>query len=114
MKFCLKLVVIQVKFFIVTTVECGEDRIQRQVHSVILTGWISSNMKYLLYPPPRFTVGGKSPIDWGEKTFKRFQILFESWMEYDIHAILNQTKAGKLINVFVSTHLFVPYVYLCS
>ncbi|EFX63913.1 hypothetical protein DAPPUDRAFT_334825 [Daphnia pulex] len=84
----------EVKFFIVTTVECGEDRIKRQVHSIIPTGWISSNMEYLLYPQPRFTVGGKSPIDWGEKTFRRFQILFESWMEYDIHPILNQTKAA--------------------
>ncbi|KAK4005655.1 hypothetical protein OUZ56_010697 [Daphnia magna] len=85
----------EVKFFIVTTLECGEDRIQRQVHSIIPTGWISSNMEYLLYPQPRFTVGGKSPIDWGEKTFRRFQIPFESWMEYDIHAILNQTKVVK-------------------
>ncbi|KAI9554942.1 hypothetical protein GHT06_020222 [Daphnia sinensis] len=84
----------EVKFFIVTTLECGEDRIQRQVHSIIPTGWISSNMEYLLYPQPRFTVGGKSPIDWGEKTFRRFQIPFESWMEYDIHAILNQTKVA--------------------
>ena len=75
--------------------------------------WMDFEQHGILYPPPRFTIGGKSPIDWGEKTFKRFQIPFESWMEYDIHAILNQTKAGKLINVFVSTHLY-RNVYLCS
>ena len=74
-----------VKFFIVVTLECGEDHKERQVHSMIPTGWLSTNMEHLLYPQPKFTVGGKVPAEWGDKTFRRFQTPFDSWMDDDVY-----------------------------
>lgn len=85
----------------VETLENGEQQELITVFSMVPSSWVSSDLRNMLYPQPNFTVGGKQPSDWGEKTFKRHQCPLTSWIEYDIQKIFNPEKPGNNVRLFL-------------
>ena len=57
-------------FYIVETIERGEDMIERLVTSMVPTHWLSHDFKYLLYPRPS-KKRSDNPVNWNKSVYKR-------------------------------------------
>ncbi|XP_057365079.1 uncharacterized protein LOC130692668 isoform X2 [Daphnia carinata] len=76
-------------WFIVQTLERGCDNNLLCLYSFVTRYWLSTDHKFLLYPPCTTSEGNLNPACWGEKTFERFHHPFNTWLEYDVHNIMN-------------------------
>ncbi|KAK4009704.1 hypothetical protein OUZ56_018850 [Daphnia magna] len=91
----------KLKFFIVETQELdiavGSSSFEenREVRSTVSHTWLALDKKTLLYPPATCKVANKSPVDWGERPYRRFTYPEEGWLEYNVTFIYNEQKPRK-------------------
>jgi hypothetical protein len=82
-------------FDIIETQECGEDRVQRVVQSMVPTTWLSNHGKFVLYPPPS-KKKSDNPVNWAKSTYRRKAYPELTWMEYSVERIINHDEQRML------------------
>lgn len=77
-----------VLFYLIETIECGEDRVNRVVHSMVPTTWLSIDLTNVLYPPPS-KKSSENPVNWSKSVYRRKVYPECTWMEYNVQRIIN-------------------------
>jgi hypothetical protein len=75
-------------FFIVSSKHETENG-EVNVYSTVPKHWVSSDSRYLLYPPTA-EFPNHPPSTWNEKMFSTNIFPKSTWMEYDICKIFNE------------------------
>ena len=98
----------EVMFYIVETIERGEDMIERLVTSMVPTHWLSHDLKYLLYPRPS-KKKSDNPVNWNKSVYKRKVFPESQWMEYNVERVVNlddKRKSFQLLSLHVLFNIF--------